>query len=255
MRHDRGLLACGGGGLGIGGVADIAERIDVGQRFVPQRRLIDIDPARGIGQRRDADEVGGHLRGHDVDHVETGFNGFSCPIGLGLGEPGSLGRAIHAGQAMLEMQLRLVFLDVLHQRRDIFLDPEQHRTGVEEIDLDVLQPPGPVPVIGRQIEGLLRSPGAFDRHRRLGEDGAPAFQPFDQFPGIGREVIAVVRGDTVAAQRLGQPLDPRPVQLQPRRDDQLAVFDHPAAIKDHHVLVRLKGCDSSLDPAHASGDQ
>jgi hypothetical protein len=75
--------------------------------------------------------------------------------------------------------------------------------------------PARAPVVGREIHRLLRRAGAFDRHRRLGEERPAAAHLLHQLPGVGREVVAVVRGHAVAPERLGQALDGAPVELEP----------------------------------------
>jgi hypothetical protein len=114
-------------------------------------------------------------------------------------------RAVDASEVVHEVQMRIVLLNVLHQRRHILLDAEQHTAGIVELDVDVVQNAVTVPVVGRQIKCLLRRAGAFDRHRRLGEQRPAGLHLLHQFPGVGREVIAVVRGDAVLAERLDQP--------------------------------------------------
>jgi UDP-N-acetylmuramoylalanine-D-glutamate ligase len=47
-------------------------------------------------------------------------------------------RAVHRDEFRPEVQVDAVFADIFHQRRDVVLDPEQHRAGVVEFDLDVV---------------------------------------------------------------------------------------------------------------------
>ena len=124
-----------------------------------------------------------------------------------------------------------------------------------ERDVDVLQPAMSVPVVGGQIHRFLRRTGAFDRHGRLGEEGAARFEVLDQLTGVGGEVVAVVRGDAVSAERVDQPLDPVPIELEAGADDQAFVLHDAATIEDDGVVLRFEGRDTRLDPMNAFGNE
>ena len=79
----------------------------------------------------------------------------------------------------------------------------------------------------------------------------PRFELLHQFPGIGREVVAVVGGDAVAPERLGQPSMRVPVELDARRNDEPLVVHDPTAVEDDGVVRRLEGRDCGLDPFDA----
>jgi hypothetical protein len=96
------------------------------------------------------------------------------------------------------------------------------------------------------------SAGTLDRHGRLAEDGAAAMQLLHQVPGVGRQVVAVVAGDAVAAERFRQPFDAVPVELEAGAHHQLLVLDHPAAIEDDRVALGFEGRHRRLDPVHAA---
>ncbi|MFX4221906.1 MAG: hypothetical protein ACMVO3_13520 [Thalassobaculum sp.] len=66
-------------------------------------------------------------------------------------EPGFLRRAVDRCQiGGMKLSSRIVTLDILHQGRDVLLHPEQHAAGVVEADIDVPEPAGAAPMIGRQ---------------------------------------------------------------------------------------------------------
>ncbi len=163
-------------------------------------------------------------------------------------------RAVHRDEFRPEVQVDAVFADIFHQRRDVVLDPEQHRAGVVEFDLDVVAAVV-APVVGRQIHGLLRGAGAFDRHGRLGEDRPAAAHRLHQLPGVGRSLVAVVGGDVVASQGFGQARDGRPVQLQPRRRDQHPIADPAAVGQFDAIMDGVEGRDRATHPLGALGDQ
>jgi len=97
----------------------------------------------------------------------------------------------------------------------------------------------------------LRRARAFDRHGRLGKERAAGFEPLHQLPGIGGQIVSVIRGHAVAPERLFQPLDLCPVELEPRADDEAVVFNHPATVEDHGIVPGLERGHRGLDPVHA----
>jgi hypothetical protein len=106
LGHDRRLHARRGGGLGVGRVHHVAERPDVVIGLVAQRCLIHVDPPGGIGQRRDADEIGRGLGRADMDHVELDRR--RC-VGSVSGflhlEPGLFRRSVDGREIVEEVQL------------------------------------------------------------------------------------------------------------------------------------------------------
>ena len=134
--------------------------------------LIDIHPSGRVCQRADADKVGRALRRGDVDHIEGDFDGFLGLIGRGLREPRLLRAAVDGNQVVMEIEMRVVALHVLHQRRYVVGNAEQNAARIVKVDVDVLEVAVSVPMVSREIHRLLRSAGALDRHRWLGENGA-----------------------------------------------------------------------------------
>ena len=187
-----------------------------------------------------------------MDHVEAEFDRLVAVRRL---EPSLARRPVDCHQIVIEVEPSLVALDIGHQCRDIVLDAEQDAASIAEMNVDAVKTALSIPVVGGQIHGFLRRAGAFDRHWRLGKDGAAALEVLYQAPGIGREIIAVVRRDAVLAERFDQAFDLVPVELEPRADDEVVVFDDLAAIQDHRILFRLEGGDAGLDPADAGRDQ
>ena len=107
-------------------------------------------------------------------------------LGLGLGhlEGRFSCRTIDRHEIVEEIQRRVVFFNVIHQRGNIVLYAEENAARVHELDIDILQNTTPKPGVPGQVHRLLRRAGAFDRHGRLGED-RPAFDHLlNQLPGI-----------------------------------------------------------------------
>ncbi|RML61921.1 hypothetical protein ALQ93_102605 [Pseudomonas syringae pv. pisi] len=253
--HHRRLLACRCGGLGIAGIGDVTQTMNIGKLPVLQRGRVDIHPACGIGQRAAADEVRGNLRRHYVQHFEALLDGLAAAIGLRANEGRALARPVDGDQPMAELEVDGVALDVLHQRRDIVGDTEQHATGVVELRIDLRETAAFQPVIAGQVHGLLWRTGALDRHGRLGKQRAALLQVLHQLPGVGRQVIAIVGGHAIGPERFHQPVDSRPVQLQAGADHQLLITEQAAVGQRQRIVLRLEGRHRSLDPLHACGYQ
>ncbi|RMN37933.1 hypothetical protein ALQ60_102022 [Pseudomonas syringae pv. papulans] len=253
--HHRRLLACRRGGLGVAGIGDIAQAMHIGELAVLQRGRVHVHPACGIGQRAAADEVGGNLRRHYVQHFEALLDGLAAAIGLRADERSTLARSVDGDQPMAEPEVDGVALDVLHQRWHIVGDTEQHATGVVELRIDLRETAAFQPVIAGQVHRLLWRTGALDRHGRLSEQRAALFQVLHQLPGVGRQVIAIVGGHAIGPERFHQPVDGRPVQLQAGADHQLLITEHAAVAQRQRIVLRLEGRYCSLDPLHAFWNQ
>ena len=186
-----------------------------------------------------------------MQHVELARHQGLAAVGLRLAEHRLARRAVHRHQRLAEVQVDAVGLHIRHQRGHVVGHAEEHRAGAAELDVDGAQHALAAPVVGRQVHRLLWRAGALDGHRWLAEDGAAAVQLLHQVPGVGRQVVAVVAGDAVAAQRVGQALDAMPVELEPGAHHQLLVLDHPAAVQDDGVALGLEGGHGRLDPVHA----
>ena len=102
-----------------------------------------------------------------------------------------------------------------------------------------------------EVHRLLRRAGAFDRHRRLREDRAPALRLLHQLPGVGREVIAVVRGDAVAAERFGRPSIASQSSLMPGQTIRRPYLTTRQPSRITASFCRLEGGDGGLDPLDA----
>ena len=189
-----------------------------------------------------------------MDHVECHFNAFSL-LAPFLFEGGNLARTIDCHQAGLQVQMGIVALDIFHQGRDIFLDAEQHRTRIVELHVDIAQDACPFPLAARQVHRLLRCAGAFDRHRRLGEQGGAVAHVLDQPVGVGGEVETVIGRDAVLAQCLRQAVNRGPIQLDSRTDDQDVIADLlPVGCHDG-IVLRVKAGGRGLDPLRPGRDQ
>ena len=110
----------------------------------------------------------------------------------------------------------------------------------------------PQPVVARQVQRLLRRACALDRHGRLAKQGSPLLELLYQFPGVGRQVVAVVGGDAVAAQGLAEAINGRPIQLEAGADHQLFITDGAAAFEEDQLAQRVKPLHTCLYPAHAA---
>eukprot|EP01137_Pigoraptor_chileana_P025191 Opistho-2@94287 len=211
--------------------------------------LVDIDIARLIGKRTTRHEGRGLLRRRDMDHVEG-----LCDLARLLSEGGRAVGAVDGDQGGLKLKVDPVAGDVFHQRRHELLHAEQDGARVVELDIDLLEHAGPLPVVAGQIHRLLRRAGAFDRHGRLGEQGGAVLQVLHQVPGVGGGLVAVVGGDAVLAERPGQAVDCGPVQGVAGRYDQGAVADRAAVLQRDLIALRLEAGDRALDPANTRRD-
>lgn len=156
--------------------------------------------------------------------------------------------AVDLDQIGIEGQLRVVLFDVLHQRRHEGRHAEQRGAGQVEFNLDVAQHPGFAPVIAGEIQGFLWRAGAFDRHRRLGEQRPAIAQFLHLIPGVLGMLVAVVRGDTVLAEAFLQAFDSLPGQAQAGTDDQVLIADGALIIEGELTLSRVNGADARLNP-------
>ncbi len=253
--HDRRLHTGCRCGFGVGGIHHVAQRPDVGVGFMAQCALVDIHPAGLVYQWAVANKVGCDLRRYDVNHVELAAD-FDIVTSIILGgKPCGLVGAVDAGQRVAKVELGLVFVDVLHQRGHVIGHAEQHRTGVVEFHIDVVQTAFPIPVVAGQVQRLLRCAGAFDGHGGLGKQRLAAFEVFHQLPSIGRQIVAVVGGHPVLAQRFAQAFDGAPVELDPGGHYQPLVVQQSTAFQNDRVVVGIKCRYCRLDPFHAFGDQ
>ena len=172
---------------------------------------------RRIGQRTHADEIRRLLGRHHMDHVELPHDRLLRAVAARLGEGGRVAGAVDRDQRLAEVQVDPVGLDVLHQRGNVARrHAEQDGAGVAELDVDILEDTRAAPMVGREVHRLLRRAGALDGHRRLREQRLPASHLLDEFPGVGRQVVAVVGGHAVATQGLRQALDARQSSLSAR---------------------------------------
>ena len=188
-----------------------------------------------------------------MQHVEGLF--FDAEIALGILdlEPGLARRAINLDQVGIEGQPCAIFLDVVHQRRDKGRHAEQRGTGQVEFNINSVQVTLFEPVVARQVHGLLRRTGAFDRHGRLGEDRLAALELLHQSPGVGRVLVAVVGGDAVVAQGLFQAFDFLPGQAQAGADDQVVPGHTLATVEHQGLFVGQQLADRRLHPGHTIG--
>ncbi|MNY08345.1 hypothetical protein D3C86_1411940 [compost metagenome] len=216
--------------------------------------MIGLDPAVGVGQRAVADEVRGALRRHQVQEIELALHRAGRAVGPGDLEPGLVRLAVDLDQGLVEVEVGAVALDVLHQWRHEVGNAEQHRAGRAEVHLDAGQHTLPQPVVAGQVHGLLRRAGAFDRHRRLGEQRPSAAQALYLLPGVGRQLEHVVAGHAVLAEGFPRALDGVPVEGQAGADDQGAVAETAAVFQHHLLLLRLEGAGGGADPLRLAGD-
>lgn len=252
MRDDGRLLARGRRGLRVRRVGHVAEREDVRVAAVAQRRRIDIDPAGGVGERARAHEIGCLLRRHDVDHVERADDRFAAAVGQCAHERRAARGAVDRDEVVAERQRDPVALHVRHQRGHVVGDAEQRVAGIEELDVGGAEAPHAQPVIAGQIHGLLRRARALDRHRRLREQRIAAAKCLHELPRVRREIVAVVRRDAVAAERVGKTVDRLPVELEPRTDDEFAVADAPAIVEHDRMRVGFERGDRRTEALHAA---
>ncbi|MNE39308.1 hypothetical protein D3C80_1332550 [compost metagenome] len=106
------------------------------------------------------------------------------------------------------------------------------------------------PVVTGQVQRFLRRTRTLDGHRRLREQGAALLEVLHQLPGVGREVVAVIRGHAIAAKRFAEAFDGVPVELEARAYHQLFVADGATVIEDHQLSQGLETLYPRLDPLH-----
>ena len=202
---------------------------------------IRVQPAGVVGQGAVSHAARRPLRRRDMQHVEGFFALLAVAVRIGVHEPGFTGAGVHRFQGAVEVQPHLIAAHVFHQRRHEGFHPEQYAAGVVEPHVDIAQAMLSAPVVTGQIERLLRRAGAFDRHRRLCEQGAALAQVAYALPGVGRVFEQVIGGDAVAAQPVAQTLHAVQMQLQARGGHQHAVADPAAVVQHHLILFRHEG--------------
>ena len=80
-----------------------------------------------------------------MHYVEINGDFCWCRIWFGNFKRRLLCGTIDGGQRMEKVQVGIVFFNIFHQRRNVFLDPEQNTTCVHELDIDVLEYSAPEP--------------------------------------------------------------------------------------------------------------
>ena len=158
--------------------------------------------------------------------------------------------SVDRDEVLPQRQIKVVFPDIFHERGDVFLDSEQHLTGIAEGHINRIQAPLPPPVVGRQIHGLLRCAGAFDGHGGLGEQGNAGFEFLNQTPSIGCQIETVVARDTILTQRFSQTIDGVPVKLQARTNDQTAIGQAGLILEQDRILVGFERGHTGPNPFH-----
>jgi len=96
--------------------------------------LVDIDKAASPRERTVGHELGCDLWRDHMEHVE--LVGLLALFGL---EYRDLPAAIHGLEVGTEIEADAVRVDIFHQRRNVFLDPEQDAAGIMELDVDIFQ--------------------------------------------------------------------------------------------------------------------
>ena len=183
-----------------------------------------------------------------MQHVEA--YGFAPLYGF---ESGGLRLAVDGHQLLLQLEVDAVARDIVHQRGDIGLDPEQHAARIAKLDVDRIEHAAFGPCVARQVHRLLRCARAFDRHWRLAEDRAARFEVTHQLPGVRRKIVAIVGGHAVAAECFFEPLDLLPREPDAGSDDEQLVFDRAAVIECDPVRLRLERSGRPADPMRALG--
>nr|WP_239132895.1 hypothetical protein [Actinoplanes durhamensis] len=128
---------------------------------------------------------------------------------------------------------------------------EHRRRGQRQDDPHVTEHPLPPPPVGGEIGDLLRRPGALDRAGRHGEQRRSRSGLPDEPPGRGREVVAVVAGDPIAAEGIGQARHRVEVQLQARRQHQELIRQGRPVGQGDAGGLRIDGGCRLPDPGHA----
>ncbi|PAV65898.1 hypothetical protein WR25_25575 [Diploscapter pachys] len=251
-RHHGCLLAGCRSRLRIARPRSIAQGKDVVVSLVAQRRLIDLDEAVCRRERTFGNDVMRHLRRHDVEHVEPALDPLADTVLLAL-EGGNTPIGVDRDEVGFELEVDPILLDIFHQRRDIGRDAEQRRTGVVKFDVDRGENTAFAPDVAGQVHRLLRRAGALDRHRRLREQRASPLQFLDKLVGVGRQIVAVVGRDPVAAQRFGKPRDLLPRQTQAGGDDQDTIGDRIPVAQGDRLTLGVDGDRRQPDPFDALG--
>ncbi|MNK98064.1 hypothetical protein D3C87_1184160 [compost metagenome] len=192
MSNDGRLLACGCCGFGIAGVGGVAQCVNIHPGFMAQSGRVDIDPASRVSERADPNEIRRNLRWHHMKEIKVTLYKPGAAIRINAVERCSPCGSVHAGECVAEIQVDAIGRDVFHQGWHIVGHSEQHCAGAAKLDLDVVQDTGTLPMIGRQVHGFLRRPGAFDRHGRLRENRPSITQLLHPFPRVRGKVIQVV---------------------------------------------------------------
>ncbi len=213
--------------------------------------LVDVDPAFGVGERALADEVGRTLWRHDVQQVVGDLLAHLLAV-LRAFEDGDFFVAAHLDQCILEARPGTVGLHDAAQCPGIEGNAEQHCAAIAELDALGLHAVV-APVVGRQVHGLLRCARALDGTGGLGEHGVAALEVLHQLPGVGRQIETVVAGHPVLAERLGQPLDGTPVELDARSDHQEVITDALTIGQFDLVILGIEALDRLGDMRRAAG--
>ena len=213
-----------------------------------QRGRIDRDEPAGIGKRTVPHEIGRHLWRDGMEHIEPALDALDRASRVLAFEQRDARRAIDADQPRFEVEVDAVAADIIHQRGDIIGHAEQHRAGIVKFNADLPEHARTRPAIARKIHRLLRCARAFDRHGRLGEERTAAFERADKIARIGREIIAVIGGDTVLAERFGKTRDRPPIELHPGGGDKRTVSDAAAIGEEHFIVLGREAGDGLADP-------
>lgn len=132
-------------------------------------------------------------------------------------------------------------------------DAQDAGGGQNEQDADVVQVALLVPVVGGEVGDLLSCSGALDRAGRHGEHCGAGAHALDQLPGLGGELVAVVRGDGRREQRVGHAGDLAPVELDAGADDEVVVADALPARGRDGLRFGVDALGAVLDPVNAGG--
>ncbi|MNN26832.1 hypothetical protein D3C81_1403500 [compost metagenome] len=109
-------------------------------------------------------------------------------------------------------------------------------------------------MVAGQVQRLLRRTGALDRHGRLSEQGAALLEVLHKLPGIGCQIVAVVRGNAIAPQGITEPVNGSPIELEAGADHQLFIADGATIFEHDQLAQRVEPLHARLDPAHATGN-
>ena len=250
--HHRRLAAYGGGGLGVGHAAHIAQGEHVGVAHVLEVELIHLHEAGAVGQGAGGHRVGG---GHRRGHVQQVVGDHLLAAGLSLAhlEHRFFPVGANGGEHVVVAGVDALALHHLPQGRRIGGDAEDARGGggIDHLGVETLLLEH---VVG-QVGDLLGGAGALDRHRRAGEHGVAALERLDRLPGVRGEVLAVVAAHAALAQGFCEPLDLVPAELEAGGHDQHVVAEAVAGGGGDAVVIGIKAGGAGLDPVHPRGDQ